>query len=323
MRHVALNFNCGYARACIYQNSNPNRMGQNARETIDIAKRTKNFKEQFSSTYCLPDRYFTVSSGKDNTTQFDRDCNKILDGFKSKFLAGGDRESYLNTFSHKWYELSVEEHSLANCATCFELHKDSQQSFPLKPTYHHKAIVTVDTDALQRLGVKKFTTGVLTELNRVYEVEASTSFTDALVRTKSSGIAKKKSQNEKRKEKVKVQKELTKTVNDHFAEKAAISMLTECESKRKYHRKRMAQSFHSPQEQPLAKKKKSHSPDFSKVSWDTEEVKATAGTTINWSKVAKEHAIPGKNAGQVVKEFATKQGIDTSHNSHPQKESPL
>ena len=140
----------------------------------------------------------------------------------------------------------------------------------------------------------------------MYEVEASTSFTDALVRTKSSGIEKKKSQNEKRKEKVKVQKELTKTVNDHFAEKAAISMLTECESKRKY----QAQSFHSPQEQPLAKKKKSHSPDFFKVSWDTEEVKATienwpAGTTINWSKVAKEHGITGKNAGQVVKEFAT------------------
>ena len=39
---------------------------------------------------------------------------------------------------------------------------------------------------------KKFTAGVLTELNRVYEVEASTSFTDALVRTNTSGLEKKK-----------------------------------------------------------------------------------------------------------------------------------
>ena len=53
-------------------------------------------------------------------------------------------------------------------------------------------MVPVNQDALQRLGVKKFTTGVLTELNKVYEAEASTSFTDALVRTKSSGLEKKK-----------------------------------------------------------------------------------------------------------------------------------
>ena len=79
----------------------------------------------------------------------------------------------------------------------------------------------------------------------MYEVEASTSFTDALVRTNTSGLEK-KCPKEKRKERVKVQKEHTKAVNKHFSEKAAISMLTECESKRKYHRKRMARSFHSP-----------------------------------------------------------------------------
>ena len=152
---------------CVYQNSNPERTGQNARETIDISKRCKKFREQFSSTYGLPDRYFTAKSSKDNKTQFDRDCCKILDGFKSKFLAGGNRELYLNAFSHsKWSQLSADErkkHSLGKCAGCFELHKESQHSFPLKPTYEHKAIVTLDTDALQRLGVKKFTTSVLTE----------------------------------------------------------------------------------------------------------------------------------------------------------------
>ena len=123
---------------------------------------------------------------------------------------------------------------------------------------------------MKTLGLKKFTTGVLTELNRVYETEASTSFNDVVVSTSSSGLQKKKSKNEKRREKVKLQKEVVKSVNEHFAQTATISMLTECESKRKYHRKRMAQSFHSPQQQPPAKKAKSHSPNFSGVNWDGE-----------------------------------------------------
>ena len=210
----------------------------------------------------------------------------------------------------------------------FELHKDSQLYFPLKPCYHHKPILSIDEDALQRLGVKKFTSGVMEELNRVYESRASTSFADAVVSTSSSGLVKKKSQSEKRKEKAKVQKEITKAVNEHFAEKAAISMLTENESKRKYHRKRMHQSFHSPQEQPAAKKSKSHSPNFSNVTWDKEKLRETlenwpADVTMNWSQVGRDHGIPGNNAGQVVKEFTAKQGIDTSHITTPKRKTTL
>ena len=39
IRRVALIVNCGYARVCIYQNSNRERTGQSSRQTIDIAKR--------------------------------------------------------------------------------------------------------------------------------------------------------------------------------------------------------------------------------------------------------------------------------------------
>ena len=208
IRHTALAVNCGYARVCIHRNSNPERgTGSHARQSIDTTKRMTNFKEQFSSTYCFPEGYFDVK-GKNKMTQFERDCNKILDSFGTKFLAGGDKESYLNTFSHsKWHKLSVAErkqHTLANCARCFELHKDSQHSFPLKPFYHHKPIITVDQDALRRQNIKKVTTSVLTELNCVYEVETSTSFTDAVVRNKSSGLEKKKDAKDKKKDKVKV-----------------------------------------------------------------------------------------------------------------------
>ena len=127
---------------------------------------------------------------------------------------------------------------------------------------------------------------------------------------------------------MKIQKEITKAVNEHFAEKAAISMLTECESKRKYHRKRMFQLFHSAQEQPATIKSKSHSPNFSNVTWDKEKLRETlenwpADVTMNWSQVGRDHGIPGNNARQVVKEFTAKQGIDTSHITTPKRKTTL
>ena len=154
-------------------------MGQKARETIDTLKRATSFKEQFSKTYSFPENYFDVS-GRYSKTQFDRDCDKILDGFKSKFLAGfrGDRQGYLDTFSvAKWYHLPVAErskHSLSNCVRCFEQHFNRQRSFPLKPMYHHKPLVQLDQDAMQRQGTKKFTSNLLIELNQVYQDEADT-----------------------------------------------------------------------------------------------------------------------------------------------------
>ena len=60
--------------------------------------------------------------------------------------------------------------------------------------------------------------------------------------TVTSSLEKKKSQNEKRKEKRELHKQLTKKINEEFADNAAISLLTEGDSKRKYHRKRLAQT---------------------------------------------------------------------------------
>ena len=60
------------------------------------------------------------------------------------------------------------------------------------------------------------------------------------------------------------------------------------------------------------------------MTWDKEKLQETianwpAGTFINWSKVAREHGIPGSNVGQVVKEFTAKHGIDTSHIATPKR----
>lgn len=62
----------------------------------------------------------------------------------------------------------------------------------------------------------------------MYSNEASTSFTDAMLTT-GHGLEK-NSQSEKRKEKRRLQKEITSKVNTHFADKAAITLLTEGES---------------------------------------------------------------------------------------------
>lgn len=139
-----------------------------------------------------------------------------------------------------------------------------------------------------------------------------------MAKDRAIALERKKSQSEKKKEKRKIQRDIVTKVNESFAETATITLLTEGESKRRYHRKRLAQSFSTPElNPPQPKKAKKHSPNFENVSWDTANLETTLrnwppGTPINWSAVAREHNVPGGNAGQVVKEFAAEKGINTS-----------
>ena len=93
-------------------------------------------------------------------------------------------------------------------------------------------------------------------------------------------------------------------------------MLLIDESQRAYQRKRKRQYFETP---PSSKKPKvkSHSPDFTNVSWDKEvpldlQQHPQFPPPINWQKFARDHNVPGSSAGQVVKEFARKSGLDTA-----------
>ena len=90
-------------------------------------------------------------------------------------------------------------------------------------------------------------------------------------------------------------------------------MLTEDESISSYQRKRLSQSFEKP---PAPKRHKSHSPNFVRVQWDKEKVITDlkdypTDKPINWSQFAREHSVPGSNSGQVVKQYAQQNGIDT------------
>ena len=192
----------------------------------------------------------------------------------------------------------------------------------MKPIYQPTPAISIDRNALRQQGIRKFTSKALSELNTIYEEEAGTSFTDALARDRSIGLERKKTPYEKKKEKRNIQRELVSKVNESFAENATITLLVEGESKRKYHRKQLAQSFATPEENPQPKRQKKHSPNFENVPWDTQKLESTLrnwppGTPINWSAVAREHDIQGGNAGQVAKEFAEKHEINILHHLTP------
>ena len=320
IRYPSLMVNCGYARVCIYANSDPNRRGPNARRNIDTESRSQKFLSQFGTlpTYGIPEEYFTVTpTSKNHCSQFDRHCNKILNGFQSKFNIGLSRDSYLTSFSlAKWSDLAQsekEQHTLSRCKRCFEQHEAHQRYFPLKPVYcpepvatvyRAEPVVTVDRAALQRQGVEAFTVNIVSELNRVYSDEAGLSFIDAVVQDRSLRLERKKTSCGSKKERRGVQREVSKKVR--FTDSATIAV----ESNQR-------KSLDQLEEPPAAKRSKSHSPNFDKVAWDTERLRATLenwprDTTINWSAIARSHGIAGGNAGQVVKEFAKAQNIDLS-----------
>ena len=90
-------------------------------------------------------------------------------------------------------------------------------------------------------------------------------------------------------------------------------MLAEGESIQAYQRKRLAMSFEKPIE---PKRPKSHSPSDGNQSWSHEEASKFLTShpeekRINWSESARTLGIPGRNAGQVLKEYATECGFDT------------
>lgn len=59
--------------------------GKHGRQAINKQTRLTAFRSQFSTccNYGIPVNYFEAK-GKDKQSQFDRDCCKILDGFKFK-----------------------------------------------------------------------------------------------------------------------------------------------------------------------------------------------------------------------------------------------
>ena len=86
---------------------------------------------------------------------------------------------------------------------------------------------------------------------------------------------------------------------------------------RSYQQKCKQQCFEPTPESKRPKATKSHSPNFSNVTWDKESVLndlqllPSAPPPLKWQQFAREHGIRGGNAGQIAKEFAKASGVDT------------
>jgi len=106
----------------------------------------------------------------------------------------------------------------------------------------------------------------------------------------------------------------------------ATNILNEGQSLSSYKRMRMAESFETPEQKKehrmhFPSKPRKHSPSFDNTTWDQESVPRDLqnwpqNEVINWTKFATQHAIPGRNRGQIVKEFAMANEINVETLDH-------
>ena len=92
----------------------------------------------------------------------------------------------------------------------------------------------------------------------------------------------------------------------------------EAESLETYNRKHLEMSF-EPETPP--KWSKTHSPNEENHTWSHNNAlamlqNATTDKKVNWSATARTLGIPGKNAGQVLKEVAVSHGVDVARLEH-------
>ena len=306
--HTSIKINCAFSRVAFRELSkeNPN-------------QRVTQFKQLFCEYpgFHLSDSYFMESNGKKNPSQFERDCSRINDAFSSKWHPPAARLQYECQFSTtKWKGLSSDQkqkHSLSKCEACFVQFLQYQKLFPLKPLFEPESLLHIDMHDVERLKEKEFVKLALQELDKICSENFNKSFKDGLLKHAKAGIQKRPTPTERKREKRAVLRECRNAINKQFADTAAKTVLTEDESLSSYQRKRLSQSFEKP---PEAKRHKSHSPNFDRVEWDKEKVitdlkQYPKDKPINWSQFAKEHDVPGSNGGQVVKQYAQQNGIDT------------
>jgi len=207
------------------------------------------------------------------------------------------------------------EHSLTSCSACAKKYGELQLAYPGLPYY--SAPSTLVQLPQEGESVKEVTRMVLGELNQSYREAFGQGFTEAAVRYcgKAEGIEKRKSCLEKRKATREIQKKCRDSANQQYASTATLSYLSQNESMRSYHWKRLAQSF---EWLPKCKCTKSHVVSQTKLNtYDTEAILAEVqewpeGKQMNWSEVAQRHNVCGGNAGQTVKAIVEENGIDVS-----------
>ena len=110
------------------------------------------------------------------------------------------------------------------------------------------------------------------------------------------------------------------SLRDNYHAQNATNTLAEGQSLSSYKRMRTAESFETPEQKKehgmqCPSKPRKHSPSFDNTTWDQKSVLRDLqnwpqNEPINWTKFATQHAIPGRNWGQIVKEFAMAKEIE-------------
>lgn len=222
-------------------------------------------------TFNPSDNYFQPS--EHNPSRFAALCGKISQVFAKGWYPPEAKQEYLSKFATtKWIKISPEKkakHSLSYCDGCREKKIQLQQLFPQKPIYNYDKVLTINTEAADSLTEKEFTQCAVNELNHTFTETFNKPFSECLLsHCKTEPVERKKTSNEKRKEKRVHLREIRYHINTQFAQTAALTTLAEDESLKVYQRKRKAQSFETPVE---PKKKKSHSPSMENIAWDTQK----------------------------------------------------
>ena len=313
---ISLLVNCGFARTAIRELSTKHK-GQHH-------KRADAFKEQFqSSTFQIPENYFQITK---HDSTFNRRCERILSGFAKRWHPSESRKEYLDTFSKSaWQKLTKDErekHTLSKCSACALEHSAIQATFPLKPIF--ECTSTLDS-IYKHQGTSKteeasVTRQVLTSVNLYHKQTFGKSLTQSVTSLcPEEQIEKKRTPAEKKKERRTLLRKIRNKENQELAQTSMNTVFAENQSLSGYNRKRKATCFevdHKP------KTPRSHIPTISSAQWDKEAVLAqlvnmtentdASQTPVNWSAIARQHGVPGANRGQIVKEFARKEGIDVS-----------
>ena len=84
IRMLSLEVNCGYARTTIHNNSVTCLDGRYKKQVKP--ERNLNFRTQFSTlcpNFGIPSDYFDAKF-KDKTSQFEKDCDKLIQAFQTK-----------------------------------------------------------------------------------------------------------------------------------------------------------------------------------------------------------------------------------------------
>ena len=299
MASMGTNVNCGFARVAMKE----------------LSENVCEFKLLFQHPLQISDEYFDSKYGGKKSSRYIVQCNQIKAAFLKRWQPSNARDDYLAIFSLlQWDRLAQTErvkHRLEKCNACFSNFYATQESFPLKLCYTPCEIyINLAHDVTQ----DTFLAVSLEALNNISLNRYNVSYPDMLIKHKFVDEHRTKSDIKKEAEvimkkcKSSIEKELDKTV--------PIIRMKENESKASYNRKRIAQYYTTT---PASKKKKmSHSPNFDGVQWDKERVLKylqeveTKDEKVVWSTVAQEHGIEGHNKGQILKEFAAKNGINTA-----------